>query len=455
MVKLSCAEIKNQDMDFHFSKNVFYCKIIVMKKDRKKSTDKKFLKKRATIFNIFLSYIFFSAIIFVILWIMQTVLISKFYQNVQERNVKKAAVKITNSVDPVTTLCTEVQKAHIMALIYDDTMVVSFVADEHSAPYAMHDRESQHQKEREIHFGNLYRGFASKMFNENLKEYIEKQDVDFNYGMLFPNGKQVLIINAPLGALDFTVTILRNQLIVVVIISLFVAILMSLVLGKRFSDERLQDARIELLANVTHDLRTPLTLIRGYAESLKDFSWEDEESRNHDTEIIIKEADRLTALVNDVLEYSSLKEKKKFRKEQFDFGLLVNQVINQFGNELVIGKIEDDCFVMGNRTQLERVLYNLIDNGIRHSYEGNRVMVTVSHQKNRIRLDVTNFGEPIPKENLPLIWDRYFTFRQQRMGDEKSGLGLAIVKGILENHRALYGVTSSENEGTNFWTELR
>ena len=216
----------------------------------------------------------------------------------------------------------------------------------------------------------------------------------------------------------------------------------------------------ELLANVSHDLRTPLTMIKGYAEMVRDVSWEDEAQRAADTGVIIREADRLTALVNEILEYSSLQEtesKKEFT--EVDFSLLVNRVCDRFepllkkdGCEL-LRDIDEGCVVLGNSALLERAVYNLIDNASRHTGSSKKIDVSVRSEAN-VLFEVKDYGEGIDEAELPHIWEKYYTSRQ-RGQKGVSGLGLAIVKQIAEIHGAEYGVESRKQDGSRFWIALQ
>ena len=212
----------------------------------------------------------------------------------------------------------------------------------------------------------------------------------------------------------------------------------------------------ELLANVSHDLRTPLTMIKGYAEMVRDFSWEDEEQRNADTGIIIKEADRLTALVNEILEYTSLQENRGNREfTQLDLSALVRKVVDQFEplmnkeGYVIVQNIDEGCTVKGDAALLERAVYNLVDNALRHSGADKSIEVALSKERDKIRFEVADHGEGIDESELPHIWEKYYTHRQ-RGSKGVSGLGLAIVRQIALIHNAEVGVVSQKDRGSCF-----
>ena len=445
------------------------------------------------VIKIWIAFAGLSIIIFLILWFSQTVFLEHAYNNFQIRQIKKSAEKVKNSMKIENTLLSEVLEHHLLALIFDEDLNLLFSADEHTAYYEVSKKWLDYYQNSDnpdsssvtvevgdseydvlIHRKNELKGrnynevyyYLAKSLIESENETKEKvtPDSEYVYGLKLEipeiaNKTQkapilILVISGNLGVLKGTVTVLRCQLIIVIIITLILVLVASIVLGKKLSDEKLQKARVELLANITHDLRTPLTLIRGYAESIRDITGDDKEARERDTEIIIRETERLSHLVGDILLYSSVHEKSEIQKEKFDFGEMTMQVLNQFGMELFDAMIDDNCIIEGDKKQLERVVYNFVDNATRHSPEGKLVTVEVKHIGEKVSLSVQNFGPPIPEEMMLTIWDRYFSARQQRLTGEKSGLGLAITKGILENHKAKFGVSSDEEHGTIFWAQL-
>ena len=217
------------------------------------------------------------------------------------------------------------------------------------------------------------------------------------------------------------------------------------------------ELRRELIANVSHDLRTPLTMIIGYSEVMRDIPGE---NSPENVQVIIDEAARLSSLVNDLLDISRLQTgSTTISCEEYNLTDSIHGIISRFDKLKDNCKIEftaeDDVYVNADENRLTQVIYNLIINAVNYSGENKNVRVKQIVENSRVRIEVTDNGEGIPKEDLPYIWDRYYkvdkTHKRASMG---TGLGLSIVKAVLESHGAVYGVESTLGVGSTFWFEL-
>jgi len=219
------------------------------------------------------------------------------------------------------------------------------------------------------------------------------------------------------------------------------------------------DLQKELLANVSHDLRTPLTMIRGYGEVMRDIPGE---NNPENVQVIIDETERLTELVNDVLDLSKIRAgTRKPELETFDLTETVRGVLTRYEkfteryNYTITFAADESVLVTADRTMILQVVYNLVNNALNYTGEDRRVSIDQSVWDNRVRISVIDTGEGIAKEDLPYIWDRYYKVdKVHKRAKVGTGLGLSIVKGILESHGASYGVESRIGEGSNFWFEL-
>lgn len=220
----------------------------------------------------------------------------------------------------------------------------------------------------------------------------------------------------------------------------------------------------ELIANISHDLRTPLTMIKGYSEVMRDIPGE---NTPENIQAIIDETERLSLLVNDLLDLSKIESgARKLDKTPFDLTDAVESIITRYDKMKSAQGYNIEFIhngrvtVSADRTMILQVLYNLINNAI--NYSGDDMFVGVRQEiltndcgKNVVRISVVDHGEGIPKDQLPLIWDRYYKIDGvHRRATVGTGIGLSIVKKLLEKHDASYGVESTLGEGSVFWFEL-
>lgn len=213
----------------------------------------------------------------------------------------------------------------------------------------------------------------------------------------------------------------------------------------------------DLLANVSHDLRTPLTLIKGYAETVRDLTGSNPERRTEQLNVIVDETDRLTALVNSVMELSKVSSgTDQPNPVDFDFAALCEEVAERY--EAVCAqngytlKVEADepCPVRADPAMMERVLHNLLGNALQHLGPDKTFILRAVPDPNGVRVEVEDHGPGIPPEELPYLFDRYYRSRRDA-GKVGSGLGLTITKAILQSHGFRFGVQSTLGQGSVFW----
>lgn len=318
----------------------------------------------------------------------------------------------------------------------------------------------------------------------------------------YQNQKAILLINSVIAPVYATVTTIRQQFIYIVLIMLVLVFAFSIYIAKRItrpiinmnylakdlaeakekitfeeyeykeitelsttltnaSEELLktENFRRELIANVSHDLRTPLTLISGYAEMMRDIP---DENNAENIQVIIDESHRLTALVNDMLDLSKLQSGVvSLNQEIYNFTQSMKETLQRYallteqeGYQIVFD-YDSEAWVKADALKISQVVYNLINNAINYTGNDKSVKVVQKIDDNKVRLEVIDTGEGIDEENLPYIWDRYYKVdklhKRARIG---TGLGLSIVRNILDAHHAQYGVISQKHQGTTFWFEL-
>lgn len=216
----------------------------------------------------------------------------------------------------------------------------------------------------------------------------------------------------------------------------------------------------ELIANISHDLRTPLTLITGYCEMMRDIEGE---NNPENMQVVIDETARLSSLVNDLIDLSKYQSgSEEFEKESVDMDFLLLETVDRY-KKLMQGKdylfvyeSVGPTFAMCDKKRILQVIYNLINNAINYCGDDKTVIIKLSTtDAGKVRVEVIDHGAGIAKEDLPLIFDRYYKVdKVHRRAVTGTGLGLSIVKNILEKHDAVYGVQSELGKGSVFYFEL-
>lgn len=218
----------------------------------------------------------------------------------------------------------------------------------------------------------------------------------------------------------------------------------------------------ELIANVSHDFKTPLTMIKAYASMIREISGDDKKKRNANAQVIIDECDRLTLLVGDLLDLSKLRAGMNAgEKTVFNLSEEVYRVAERFtylretDGYSIETQIEDDIYTEANRERIDQVMYNLIGNAVNYTGDDKRVRVKLYRKGANARFEVIDSGKGIPPEEVDTIWDRYYrSSNTHKRPVNGSGLGLSIVKNILLQHDCPFGVVSEVGKGSCFWAEF-
>ena len=222
---------------------------------------------------------------------------------------------------------------------------------------------------------------------------------------------------------------------------------------------KLDKMQKDLIANVSHDLRTPLTMIAGYTEAMRDLPGE---ANAENLQIVIDETKRLTALVNDMMEVSKYQGGKQIIKPAvFNFTDVVRTTLERYAKlrekdgYTITFNADRDVNVNADEGRILQVIYNLINNAVNYTGEDKTVVITQTVDSGKVTLEVTDTGCGIPEDQLPLVWERYYKVhdfhKRENMG---TGLGLSIVKSILLLHNAKFGVRSTVGAGSTFWFTL-
>ncbi len=218
----------------------------------------------------------------------------------------------------------------------------------------------------------------------------------------------------------------------------------------------------ELIANVSHDFKTPLTMIKAYASMIREISGEDRQKRDAHAQIIIDESDRLATLIGDLLDLSKIRaELTPDTGSVFNLSDEVYRIASRFdylketNGYHIETEVEDDIYTFASRGRIEQVLYNLIGNAVNYTGEDKLVRIRLFNIKNGSRFEVIDTGKGIPPDEIDSIWDRYYrSGKSHQRPVQGSGLGLSIVKNILTVQGCPFGIESEEGKGSCFWVEF-
>ena len=218
----------------------------------------------------------------------------------------------------------------------------------------------------------------------------------------------------------------------------------------------------DLIANVSHDLRTPLTMIKSYAEMIRDLSGDNPVKRDAHLHVIIEEADRLNVLVDDMLNMSRMQSKKiVLERHDFDIKSAAGSLLSSY--DILVEqegyKFTFNCprsiMINGDENKIKQVISNLINNAVKYCGKDKQVIITIKKTGKKMRCEITDHGAGIAPDEINHVWERYYKSSTHHVRPtEGSGLGLSIVREILTLHKANYGVESTVGKGSTFWFEL-
>lgn len=468
-------------------------------------------------FKLWKYFIFFATLIMGVLWLFQIVFLKYFYEGMKTGEVKKIG-------DEIISDYANGDQDNIKSLSFRNGFVIQ-IFDESGAPQfttnLFGDMRPPHTDSDTL--TTLKEKLAQS--KDGKVTYIREDQpgqtpgLRFGgkgdgralvYGAVLPaksgnSGKMYLYISTQIAPVDATTAVLQTQLLIVTGIALLLSLLISLLIATRLAkpitkitksaselakgnyDVRFEPAnyteinqladtlnfattelskteelRRELIANISHDLRTPLTMVKMYAELIRDVSGDKPEKREAHTTVIIEEADRLSALITDLLDLSKLQSgTAQLNLTSFDLGEKAEVILNRFtalaekeGYHFNVD-CDEGAMITADEQRIDQVIYNLVSNAVNYTGEDKMVSIHVKKQGDRVRFEVSDTGNGIPPDKLGQIWERYYKAKEtHKRAVVGSGLGLSIVKGILDSHKAAYGVDSTMGKGSTFWFEL-
>ncbi len=448
----------------------------------------------------------FTVLILLLLWAFQFVFLQSYYQSMKTRDIKKAALIIRSEFGSS-----------------DFSHTLEKLAIENDLSIEITDKYGNSLYSFEMMGGTsiIHRDFGTRLFgwrSELLSSeqgffYYRVNDDRFDrkmlvYGELIGTADNVecfVFLNSMLEPVDSTAAIIKEQLMYITVILLELAFIITMFISKKISTpivkitksaqklakgdfsaefdggdyfeaqqlaevltyaekeiSKVDSLRKELVSNISHDLRTPLTIIKAYAEMIRDLSGETKEKREKHLKIIIDEADRLSALVNGLLELSKFESgNEKLELCEFEISEKIEEVLNRYrifeerdGFKFIFEK-DTTATVKADVQKIEQVLYNFINNAVNYTGDDKTVRIKLTDKADKVKIEIIDTGAGIDKKMLPLIFERYYRDKKAERETVGTGLGLSIVKEILKLHGFPFGVSSSEGKGSTFWFEMK
>lgn len=449
--------------------------------------------------------IIFAAIILSIIWVLQTIFLDDIYQSIKENQIKNDTILISRLAADKNF------EAEVYELATRQSTCITVYKIENGMGRAVINAHSQahcliHSTVSDSLITSVYRGAKESGVYNHL---IEAENKNFTDSIICAtlttaeDAELLIVLNTEIQPVNATVTTLRYLLIWITLLLVIVTVVMSYLISKNITrpvanmneeakrlalgnydvdfdgGEFLETAELagtlnyaaeelskldtmqkELIANISHDLRTPLTMISGYSEVMRDIPGE---MTPENIQVIIDETARLSSLVSDMLDLSRITGgQRKLNKTVFSLAECVSATLERYnhlrerdGYKFIFNCISD-CCVEADEILILQVIYNLINNAVNYSGEDKTVTVELTEKDGVCRLSVSDKGQGIHPEKLPLIWDRYYKASDyHRRAIKGTGLGLSIVKNALILHGAPFGVTSTLGHGSTFWFELK
>ena len=447
---------------------------------------------------IIIGLIAFSSFILLFVFLMQIVLLNKFYESykmkqldtIKENIINRQTLSISDLEDMAYNygVCISVYSNGMnqtISNIYNKGCVIG--DKKTSEEYIYNFVNSGKDEDSIVSYGKRYG-------NKTIIKAIKYNDNTYIY------------LNTSLQPLDASINLLKSQFIYIVVVTLIVCIIISYLLSRMISKpiEKISDSakelakgnfnvsfssdsnlyeinelsetleiaknelsktdelRRDLMANVGHDLKTPLTMIKAYAEMTRDFDNLKKEKKDENLNIIIEETDRLAVLVQDILDLSKMQSKTyELKIEEFDLDELIRNVLKRFyilidnENYEFVYNNKESIIVKADKKRIEQVIYNLINNAVNYTGDDKKVFINLIKGKKKVTVEILDTGKGIDSKDIKYIWNKYYhNEKKHKRNMYGTGLGLSIVKTILDSHNYKYGVKSEKGKGTKFYFEI-
>ena len=465
-------------------------------------SSKRVLSLRSTIWVYFAGFTF---AILCLVWFFQVFTLDRYYEASMRAKIHKTVSAISANFDGDMP---SKSKTLVEDLAYDNTMTV-VITRRNGSTVISADFMGGYSALTQDYGINLFE-YRTKVESSEEGNFLSvTTNYRFNTTEYLYGGRlgddYYLFINASLEPIGPAAEVIKEQLVFITLMIFFLALFISLMLSNRLSRpfkhitesadrlasgdysthfegggyaeiNELSDAlnyaaseiskvdslRNDLIANVSHDLRTPLTMIKAYAEMIRDLSGDNPEKRSEHLKVIIDEADRLSELVSNLLELSKLQNGSiALECRQFSVAEFIRNALSRYqllseqqGYEFSV-EADPDVICEGDEARLSQVLYNFINNAVNYSGDSRKIIIRQRNFESVVRIEVVDFGVGIERDKLPLIFDRYYRDEHTKRDVVGTGLGLSIVKEILRLHGRRFGVQSEVGKGSTFWFEIK
>ena len=469
------------------------------------------------------AFALFTVLVLAILWLFQTVLLDDIYRTLKRNELETCAAQIERDVNngrDIESLADVYAKKYTVCIsAYEITGGGSYkngrvLSRNHVNSFCYIHNVSSSDLLNELYREAVQNGGEvlrrnplAELFRRGPEHPPTDAGENVIYVKLIPTADSELLflLNTELLPLNSTVETLRSQLLIISVILFAAAVVMAVFLSNRLSKplremsgeaaklalgnykvnfdggnctetvmlsstlnraayelSKLDKMQKDLIANVSHDLRTPLTMIAGYTEAMRDLPGE---ATPENMQIVIDETNRLTSLVNDMLEVSRYQGGTQvLHPTRFNFTEVIRTTLGRYAKlrekdgYTIRFEADRDVFVEADEGRILQVVYNLINNAVNYTGEDKTVVIrqTVTDDGAAVLTEVIDTGIGIAEEDLPLVWERYYKVNDfHKRANMGTGLGLSIVRNILLLHGAEFGVRSKVGHGSNFWFKLK
>ena len=434
-------------------------------------------------------FVLFTILICSVLWLMQSIFLNSYYTKMLSIEIEKLGENI-KQIQRISVLDEIAFKNSVNILIFDKNKNIKYNSTNSKTPFYI-DLDEIINKLEKSNKNNI-------SFNVKLNEFDSQGLVYVSY-----SNNNYYLITANINPIDSIINVLSNQLIITTVIIIIISIIISIYISKKLTTsivditksakklgqgnynvkfstteyeelntlvdtlnysaeefKKTDNLRKELIANVSHDIKTPITIIKSYAEMIKDISGENKLKREKDLDVIINQSELLTKMVDDMMDLSKLESKTiTLNKNNYDIVKSINSIVDAFKSfdeyKFVTNfNNNENIFVNADEIKINQVINNLISNAINFVGEDKTVYINIIKAKDKVKIEIKDNGKGI--KDTTKIFDRYYKSNDKyRKSGYGTGLGLSIVKNILELHNFEYGIISKEEKGTTFYFYIK